>query len=839
MSTTQFALPCLKAEGLQVFSTTADQRMMLGTDVFSQTHFPMQLRRYRNQQALDSLSEDEILHRLLLNSNEHIQGNQLFILYGAAGSGKSEMMAWLQFMLREHSTDKQRVVIRISRTELNVLQVVNKFKPFLDDASPREIIEARWEEMQRKPRTFTKLLVLRALENLLDSDDLINALYFRLIDIVEPHITRALGVDDFETITGPVDVLSRDDFEEVRAASVLPIELDFEQFRHSLLDGFREYMLDGLNLRETLTIISNRLAEERQRPLFIIDDLVQSINIFATEFLDYFITLDEGNWDAIIGLTPASFESDARGRELLERISYLDTIDDRIDKLWLSDQDGTRSYFLEESNCHKLAYIYLNAFRKQNGIQCQSCPVLDRCQKLTPEPYLSPFNREAIVRLFRGVPAGKGQVRYFIRSIKETLEQIIMGENPAIAMSRHGKAEVSVESQDELLTQIVTWYGPLDQSESEIDMSSDILGFFEFQEPPGPISIQSLTSLTTIGLEDLAHSQTSVSRLAIQDWLLSQSCNRQLLHGMRKGVAGWLRTIVPIEYLHRDHIARPWKVLRYRRVEMRISPAISLEDMDEFAGINVTRDIGHAGFWLENFGEKTGAEKRRIGHRLATDSRTAPLIWQGLAYRAQAFNVLQTQLTVELAYLALNSMVLVWMIEGAPSIRPPGIEDALWEQIMSFSYLSGHHELLNSDVQTTIAQLFDDCFRLRHNLYDGPAIAKQSRKLTPETVLENLISLPIDQLDENYRVGRISLKEFLGHIIDTAQIIQQLGEIIDNTVYPSLSSGTQQVVSQLHRGNLVYLDEFSNKALEEIRDKTPNVFRHIAAIFVSDRETED
>ncbi len=82
-------------------------------------------------------------------------------------------------------------------------------------------------------------------------------------------------------------------------------------------------------------------------PILLIDDLVQSLSLYATDLLDYFLTLESGDWDVVVGLTPAAFEDSKRGRLLLQRISHLDTIYDRVEKLWLSDEAGQDSYVFE------------------------------------------------------------------------------------------------------------------------------------------------------------------------------------------------------------------------------------------------------------------------------------------------------------------------------------------------------------------------------------------------------------------------------------------------------------------------------------------------------------
>jgi hypothetical protein len=146
-----------------------------------------------------------------------------------------------------------------------------------------------------------------------------------------------------------------------------------------------------LNLQRTLHLISEHIASTHNlRPVLLVDDLVQSLNLFATDLLDYFVTLESGQWDVMLGLTPAAFETTRRGRELLQRIAYLDTLDDRVTKLWLSDDAGSESYFLDEDNCHHFAARYLAEHRRLNAAAVRetdgvgSCLSYQRGQLIVP-----------------------------------------------------------------------------------------------------------------------------------------------------------------------------------------------------------------------------------------------------------------------------------------------------------------------------------------------------------------------------------------------------------------------------------------------------------------------
>ncbi len=385
----------LNKTGLALFSPTADQRYLLGPDLFLRTHFPVTMRRFQNGHAAE-VSETALLNKLL-DGSPVVPGNRVYILYAAPGSGKSEMMRWLQVQVERRSPQRAAVTVRISRTELDVLSIAERFKRLLSADTFSELTHTRWQAVRQKPRTMSKLLVLSALEGLLTSDDEINAIYYRLLNIVQPYIERSLGAIDDEADFDQAELISREAWQDIKAESALPIPLEYEQFRQQMLTHFQHHLLEGLDLPDTLARIAARVRREwGLRPLLLVDDLVQSLNLFATDLLDYFITLEAGSWDVVVGLTPAAFEANQRGRDLLQRIAYLDTIDDRVEKLWLSDEVGHDSYVLTEENCHHFAAPYLVEYHRLNGLEV---------------PSLHPFNRAALRRIYRGLPPGKGTAR--------------------------------------------------------------------------------------------------------------------------------------------------------------------------------------------------------------------------------------------------------------------------------------------------------------------------------------------------------------------------------------------------------------------------------------------
>ena len=368
---------------LAIFAPTADQRYLLGADLFLRTHYPMTMRSYQPNGHLELLTENVLLRRVLAQQNG--LGNRIWVLYGAPGSGKSELIKWLETRILQEEPQRGQVLVRISRHELDVLSIVNRFLTLLPDQFLNETTTQRWAAARQKSRTVTKMILLFALENLLDSDDLINALFYRLLNALQPHVDRILAFDPGEVDESMgLELIGQETWSAILRETSLPVPVAYEQFRHQLTTAFRDHLLEGLSLAETMQRISYHCqTEQGQRPILLVDDLVQSLNIFATDLLDYLMTLEAGSWDVVLGLTPAAFEDSLRGRGLLQRISHLDTIDDRVGKLWLSDETGKESYVLTEANCDEFEASYLNE-KKYNAVQGL--------------PYFQ-FTREALVRI--------------------------------------------------------------------------------------------------------------------------------------------------------------------------------------------------------------------------------------------------------------------------------------------------------------------------------------------------------------------------------------------------------------------------------------------------------
>ncbi len=745
-------LPKLSQTGLSVFAPTADQRYLLGPDIFLQTHFPVTMRRFQNGRSFE-VSETDLLDKLL-NGSSDVLGNRVYVLYAAPGSGKSEMMRWLQAQIERQSPIQAETMIRISRTELDVLSIVERFKHLLSADTFSELTHQRWLAARRKPRTLSKLLVLSALESLLDSDDEINALFYRLLNAVQPYIERSLGaIDDAEEIPfANAELLSREEWEAIRAESTLPIPIEYEQFRQQMLTYFRHHLLEGLDLPDTLHRISTGVMHKRgMRPILLVDDLVQSLNLFATDLLDYFITLEEGNWDVVLGLTPAAFETGQRGRNLLQRIAYLDTIDDRVEKLWLSDEVGRDSYVLTEENCHRFAARYLTEYHRLNG-------VLDK-------PDLHPFNREVLVRIYRGLPRNKGKARYFLRHLRQILARISQGEPLLAAVSDLARTESVARCTDPTLAAVCELYGPLlpDNTVQEVILSGDLLHRFGLPDQETVVPVEPLLKLK-FHREAITQVVDDEEKAAVRDWLLGRAVNRQLLRPLRQGLARLLRKIALPQLIHRPGIAKPNGILHWRKPYLNTQPPICLEEVDaEGDGIFVGREIGLLAFDLHRYSTATGAGAKGLENSLVNEVKLLPFFLAVEDYRYQMVRHLEAQLGLNLEKLALA--LYVWGLRHLdPSLillppLPPTLQRLTTTATNLYLPLASQQK---ADYWQMWQRFFDDFFKLRKNLYDGYRLQKLTRPEDIEEVLGIILVLEPQRIDKAYRWGKRPLSRVVG-----------------------------------------------------------------------------
>jgi len=178
--------------------------------------------------------------------------------------------------------------------------------------------------------------------------------------------------------------------------------------------------------------------------------------------------------------------------------------------------------------------------------------------------------------------------------------------------------------------------------------------------------------------------------------------------------------------------------------------------------------------------------------------------------------------------LALALYTWLAVVEGPPDKRPPGFSDGFWAQVETArARLPLWGDRPDETLCRAIRHLFEDFFKLRDNVYDGPRIARLVGGRAPEAVLEPLMQVDVERLDKDYRLGGVPLRDVLAMVQETIQRWEQADDIED-----ALSPAAQAVLDALlaDDGRGVPLSQVPAEVWEEIRAAKPEVYAALRVV---------
>lgn len=774
-------LPCIKESSLGIFSATADQRYIIGEDVFFRTHFPISMKRFRPGGEVVTWTEGDLLRELTSTGGDGISGNRTFVLYGAAGSGKSEMVRWLE--CSQSRGGRRPYVLRISRTELDPVKILQKILGHFKGISLDDSISHHWEDLRKKPVTLANHLVWSALGKMFPSDEEIIPISYRLRPIIEQNLRLNFsGIDNPGDLEGRTpELISLEDLEELARECSLNFDLNCSQLRYLMAQELEQSVLGGYNFVATLKAISSELmARVGIRPLLLIDDLVQSLNIYSTDLLDFFITMEEGSWDIVLGLTPASFESSRQGRETLGRIAALDTFDDRLIKLWLTDEQGHDSYFIDTGNCHLFAEKYLLEVKGQGGYKCGgSCALVHSCTALqgsleNSPPSLAPFNRALLARIYRSLPRDKGKARYFINAIGEILRGGARGDFTA-ALEAHVRREISVDHPDPQVRLVAETYAPGSAGrEGLVRISGQVLAIL-LGRPEGACRDMEVraTSLTPAGatarakLLDPGEETIEIdpSKAAVRDWLEGRPTNKELLKGLRLGLAFLCRELAQPCGIMPPNTSRLSPQMRWDETVEGSKVPVSLEGLDHFGGIMVPRSLGHTAYQINNIHLKKGGarEEALAGALLAEEvhcvARDAQEFRESLCARLEGELGLHPR---DFAYLLF--MLLMEVGQEGREVPPTFNNTGPSGNFVYPGDLDDRRVLFPEPLAAAMRSLFKDWFLLRENVYDAIGLAEYKKKYGSVDPLLEIAKLSPGRISPTFKLAEFDLDTFVAKV---------------------------------------------------------------------------
>ncbi|WP_438447076.1 hypothetical protein [Gorillibacterium sp. sgz5001074] len=702
-------IPCLNKESLKLLVGTADERYSYSSEYFNETHFPQVMHKYQGNNLIAEVTELELLDDL---SNVDTAGNRVYLVFGSTGSGKSELLCWIRDQWIKRVQD--RPVVRISRTELNPQVLIKKCYETFNIPIRTEIDENRWELLQKKPVTLINQMVWSTLSDILDSDEEIIPAALLLRHHIERNILEFTKQVENGKITTPLEVLYPAQFEELLANTTITLNLDYEGVRQALSRKLDQYLFEGWDMGSLFRHLSKELVKRNIRPLLLIDDLVQSVNIYANDLLDQLITLEEGNWDVVIGLTPGSIQDSKRGVEITKRIQTLDTIDDRVKKLWLSDETGKVFYNLGREQSVPYMRKYLSQLKASQGFDCSmACAHFTDCksQIITNnvsvdenEIVLHPFNESMIRRIYDAIPIGKGKLRYIILYSKEIVRFFQKGDRKKISrIIPYIAREAFAEHPDVFLKTIAEWMAP--EEDDSVVLPRSLLKNFGYQLPDQTVRLHSLggTFATEIDYKtiDKQPQTLSIDHLVIRDWVEGKKTNIELLEPVRLGVASLLHDVTKATNMLRPFTPRSSSVIQRKEVVKGARYPISFQANSSLYGhITVRRSL--AALEVSNLHHAKPSERARFFNRISNDWDTASWVYQSDLLHHEWESKLEEVLGISLNEFAYN--LKCWVEE--------------WVLLSKSDWANIKDSPFSKELRDITEQLFQDWYLLRDNMID-------------------------------------------------------------------------------------------------------------------------
>lgn len=588
-------MPCLNKDSLKLLVGTADERYNYSVEYFRKTHFPQVMHRYHGSQLIAEVTESELFGELKEVDSD---GNRVYLIFGSTGSGKSELLCWLKDRWALEVPD--RPVIRISRSELNPQVLIKKCLDVLNIPLAVDLDENRWDILLKKPITLINQMVWAALAESMESDEEIVPAALLLRPIIERNIIEFTKQVKRGRIRKPLEILYREQFDELIASTTLKISLEYLSFRQILSRKLDQFLFEDWDIGSLFRIITNQMKNNDLRPLLLIDDLVQSVNIYASDLLDQLITLEEGNWDVVIGLTPGAIRDSDKGFDLTKRIQNLDTIDDRVKKLWLSDESGREYYNLDRKQVIPYMTNYLEQLKNVRGYTCSSeCQHYQNCsiilqptseqESATPDrnTKLLPFNEHMIQRTFDAIPQGKGKLRYMILNSKEIIRFFLKGNKDYVSrIVPLIKREMFADQSDLLIKTLAEWY--VSEKANEVTISKQLLKNFGLRTDEAVVYLNcidhsSIKEHSTIKTESNETSE-QFDRAVIRDWIEGSPVNEELLLPIRLGVSSLIHDSVKSVNMSRPFTPRTTSTIQRNDINRRTRYPITLNGNEKRRG---------------------------------------------------------------------------------------------------------------------------------------------------------------------------------------------------------------------------------------------------------------
>jgi hypothetical protein len=704
-------IPCISHKSLKLLTGTADERYTFSPQFFRDTHFPQVMREYVSAEVNREVTEGELLQQL---KQEETYGNRLFFIYGSTGSGKSELLCWLRDQWLR--SDCKRPVIRISRTEMNPQILIKKCYETLGLESLVSIQESKWDLLIQKPITIINQIVWTGLSEHFEHDEQIVPLALMIRPMIEKNVLEFTKQVKNMHVHTPLQIISESQFDEMKRQTSLIFELDFKTLQHTLIEKMDQFLFEGQTIGMLFRQLHQQVIRAGVRPLLLIDDLVQSVNLYAADLMDQLFTLEEGAWDVVLGLTPGFYQDFRQQQTLNNRLQYLDTIDDRVRKLWISDESGKTFYNINREKAVDYIRRYMHELKKSNGWTCGSaCPNVQQCQALLVDREHAlqvedeqrllqtlPLNPPLIRRMYDGIAEGKGKLRYMILRTKEVTQTLMGGGNRILQTIGYFHRELFAEHEDKVIKTLAELFAY--ENRGEVRMNVRFCAHFVDKTEDMTVSLYKLGEQSANQDEgDVDSGVAEVHTEAfVRDWVEGKNLNLNLLDQTRVSVATLIHDVTKATSLKRPYTARQGSLLSKMEVEHRTRYPLSFGE-EKTAKKSIVIPRRRIVIEIGNYSQLTTPQKVSRFKRFVRHQEVADWFYQTEALQVQWKMQLHQLLGCSLEWLA-------WQLKESLNA---------WKTLEEYAYVKQVERPLNAEFFAISQQLFEDWYLLRDNVVDS------------------------------------------------------------------------------------------------------------------------
>jgi hypothetical protein len=200
-------------------------------------------------------------------------------------------------------------------------------------------------------------------------------------------------------------------------------------------------------------------------------------------------------------------------------------------------------------------------------------------------------------------------------------------------------------------------------------------------------------------------------------------------------------------------------------------------------------------------------------------------------YHAVVRARLEEQLGIPVEQLAFALYTWLAVAQGVDNEYGVGFGESFWEQVKAErSKLLLLGQKLEMGLSQSLLYLFDDFFRLRKGVYDGPGIAQRVRVSTVRELLDTLLSIELEHLDKDYRLSREPLRDILEKVQSRISLWRQ-----PRNKEEELSGIAQATLERLTEKDQkgVLLHEIPTEVFTEIQVARPKLYQSLRVIILN------